>query len=516
MKEQVYISFFIVFTLVSVLICNPSSIVLAETDNIQRIESEDDFEEDMSGFEDDDTGSGFGEDSASDISSLNLSETEAYEDRLVQFGGFFKEDIGYSYEHEDDQPEFSKVRSVLNLTFDIRLSDEWRSKLVWNSFYDYAYQNHGRDKFTDDTLDTYESEAEIRDLFVDGAIFSWLRLKVGRQVIAWGESEVDQITDMANPRDNRELGIVDLEDARIPVAATKISLLFGSWETNLVAIHENRPNKTPGAGSEFDPLGTLRESFNIEDEEIPANNSDNTEYLVRIFKSFNGGDISIVWADVFSDSYHLDFESFDATAASKNLTVTPRHKRIRAIGFSGNMVQGSFLLKTELARKTGQALARNQKNLSEQLVAAAVLAQSTATFYFGRDSGLIEIWSEKDTSQGMLGVEYSGFDDLTISLEGSLEKIEAYEDNLSSSELTGSTTFHTGYTALNDRFNADFYWFHLTDDNGDVVRFNLDYDIRDALNLSGGIILYEAEEEDALIYPFRKNDRIFTALKYSF
>ena len=116
----------------------------------------------------------------------------------------------------------------------------------------------------------------------------------------------------------------------------------------------------------------------------------------------------------------------------------------------------------------------------------------------------------------MLGFEYSGLDDFTISLEGDLEKIEAYDDNLGSREISGSASLHISYTALNDTFAANFFLFHLTDDNGNVYRINLDYDLIDALNASGGWVVYDASETDAMIYPFRKNDRLFAALKYSF
>ncbi len=517
MKKWLNIFYIMIFAIVLSLSVFPGTKTFAETVGSFDNESTDEFDEELSEFEDDsELEAGFDADTAVDVSKLKQAESRSPENQFIQFGGFFKEDLGYSYEHESDQPEYSKIRSVLNLAADLKLTKNWRVKAVWNGFFDYAYSNYGRDKFTDETLDTYESESEIRDFFVDGSFTGWLRLKFGRQIIAWGESDVDQITDLANPRDNRELGIVDLEDARIPVLSTKVSFLLGSWETNLVAIHENRPNKAPAAGSEFDPLADLRGMFTINDEEISENNADNTEYLVRVFRSFNGGDIGLVWADVYNDGYHLDFESFNATAPIKKLSVTPRHKRVQTIGLTGNIVRGSWLFKSEVARKSGAALARNQEDLIEQMTTAAILAGTIGKTYFSQETGVVETWSNKDLMLGMFGVEYSGLDDLTLNIEGNFEKIESYEDNLSSSETSGSITFRASYSALNDRFNTIVYWFHLTDDNGDVYRINLDYDLKDALNLSGGFIFYEASDEEALVYPFRKNDRFFTALKYSF
>ncbi len=50
-------------------------------------------------------------------------------------------------------------------------------------------------------------------------------------------------------------------------------------------------------------------SFSIEDTELPEDASINKEYLLRLFKSFNGGDISFIFADVYEDDAYLDYDS---------------------------------------------------------------------------------------------------------------------------------------------------------------------------------------------------------------
>lgn len=494
-------------------VISAESVLKTDAEIEQTTETSSETEDDLAGFEEGvNEDAGFTDDV--DIPVVDLNQSVADEDRFVTFGGFFKEDLGYSYQHEEAQPEFSRIRSILNLNFNFRLMSDWRAKAVWNGFYDYAYSYFGRENFSAATLDSYESDSEIRDLFIDGSLFSWLRLKIGRQIIAWGQSDVEQINDMANPRDMQEMGLVDLEDARVPILASKISLLVDSWEINLVAINEFRSNKTPAEGSEFDPLSAMRSVFAIQEEEEPENSTENTEYLVRVFKSFNGGDFAWVWADVYNDAFHLDFNSYHAL--QNQLSLTPRHKRIQSFGFSGNMVKGAWLFKAEMAKKTGVAIARNQADLTRQIMATVGVAQTTGITFFNRDSQAIETWSEKDLLQLMAGFEYTGFDDISIGLEGDLEKIEDYEDNLGGQETSGSISLQVSHTALNDTLTTRFFLIHLNDNNGDVYRINLDYDLIDAVNLSGGWVVYEATETNALVYPFRMNDRFFTALKYSF
>jgi uncharacterized protein DUF1302 len=512
MKVELRRFYFLILFCILSLAAMQTTAVYADTMDSQEIESAD-TEEDLAGF-DEDEDFGFSDDSDSDELSSVQDETEDAEGRLLSFGGFFKEDIGYSYEHEENQSDFSKIKSVLNLSLDLKVSEDWRMKGVWNSTYDYAYTYFGRDKFTKETLDAYETESEIRDLYLDGSLSGWLKLQFGRQIIAWGESELEQIVDLANPRDSRELGMVDVEDARIPVFATNVTLLFDSFGVNLVAIHEIRSNKAPADGSEFDPLAGLRNVFDIKEEEVPDSEYDNTEYLIRVFKSFNGGDVGLFWADVYQDSYHLDFESFDASI--NLLSMTPRHKRIQSIGFSGNLVRGPWLFRTEMAMKTRVAVARNQENLSAQIMQTVMSSGITGTTFYSRETQVITTWSEKDLLQCMLGFDYSGFENITFSVEGNLEIIKDHEDKLNSAENSGSLIFHLKHTAMNDTLTSDLFWFHLTEENGDLYRINLDYDLNDALTLSGGAVVYEASKEDAQVYPFRKNDRLFSAIKYSF
>ena len=65
-------------------------------------------------------------------------------------------------------------------------------------------------------------------------------------------------TDIINHRDDRELGQITIEDARLPVWTTKFSWIEGNDEINFVFFHEFLPNKRAPSGSDFDPYITLR------------------------------------------------------------------------------------------------------------------------------------------------------------------------------------------------------------------------------------------------------------------
>ncbi len=496
-----------------------NSTLADEGDSSANAESGEDSE---TNFDDEDSGEGFDDEDSDgfDTVSVDLDEIKSSSDEseLFVISGFAKEDLAYS--HAWDDPDLSKIRSTLNLTLDLNLPARWKVKLNVNGFYDYAYSYLGRDNFTDETLESSETESEIRDFYLDGSPAPWFNLRVGRQIIAWGESESMQVTDMANPRDLRELGMVDIEDARLPVVATKLSLLLDSWQVNFVALHEIRGNKLAGAGSEFDALSEMRSVFTIEDEEVPESETGNTEYLVRIFKSFNGGDVGLFWADVYDDSFYLELTELDLTGGETQLSVTPRHNRIQSFGFSGNIVSGSWLFKVEAAQKSKVAQQRSYANivtqLTQELTALQAAAIASGSSVFSEGNIPIDVWDEKTVQQLVLGFEYQGIEDLTVSLEAGGEQIVDYEENLRSGEVTIQASLMLTYSALNDAFDAQLFYIHFTDENGDVIRVNVGYDLIDALTISGGFIVYEASNEDAVVYSLRNSDRVFAAIKYSF
>ena len=222
----------------------------------------------------------------------------------------------------------------------------------------------------------------------------------------------------------------------------------------------------------------------------------------------NNIDNRSAYSNTYEDTPYLDFyELAKPNIFYGQLTVTPKYKRIRTLGLTGSLVSGSWVLKTELAKKYDVAF--NRKDIGEQLA-------NISPGLYNEDTKAIKTWSEKNQYQTMLGIEYSGISDLTITFEGIVSRIESYEDNLASNETSGLTYMSFNYSALNDTFNAKFIAMHLTDNNGDVYRANLDYDLIDALTGSLGVIYYEADEDEALLYPYRRNDKYFCSIKYSF
>ena len=502
-----------------------------EKKNTEAEEEDFDDDEDIDGFGDDDE-SGFEEgESGFENLKYDIANVESDEEKNHRFSGFLKEETAYAFMKEN--PYLSKTRSILNLQLDSRFGERWKGKFVVNGFYDFAYRIEGRDEFADETLDIYESEVELRDFYIDGLLTDSIRLKIGRQIIAWGETEVSQITDVANPRDLREIGIVNLEDARIPVAASKLSWSGSSTELNMVAIHEIRANKTGSKGSDFDPFIIERnQGIIVKDDDVPESKIENTEYMVRLFKSTNGGDFGFVYADVYDDTFYPELTNLDVsmvTQANPNplVELTPKHKRVQMYGFNGNMVSGSWLFKMEANQTFNKAMAISRSNVRQQItqyvtdygeyrVREMTALQMGVPFSEEPPVNNVETWSKKNTLQSMLGLEYSGINDWTFILEGSMEHVEGYESNLDKERNQGAVSLMAIWETLNARLKHTLFLVHLTHEDGNIYRYTAEYEIMDALKVDGGVIFYDAPCKDSFIYPYRKQERVFMGLKYSF
>ena len=93
------------------------------------------------------------------------------------------------------------------------------------------------------------------ELWVEGPLLPDLDLKLGRQIVNWGRSDTLRVLDVLNPVDNREPGLLDLVDLRLPVGMAKLSYYpFPGWSVTGIAIPEIRFSLDPPLRQRFLPV----------------------------------------------------------------------------------------------------------------------------------------------------------------------------------------------------------------------------------------------------------------------
>ncbi len=404
-----------------------------------------------------------------------------------------------------------RLRTRLNLELDAELPQGWKLRLAGYGFADPAYALNGRHEYTHDVRSRYEFDADFLESWIQGRLTRALDVKLGRQIAIWGRSDTIRVLDVINPLDNREPGRVDIEDLRRPVGMLRSDYYLGRWSLSALLIPEIRTDDNPATGSDFsfDAAGvTLQET-------IP-NDFSNWELAFAANGIFEGWDLSFHGAWLYDDRPHvvnsaLPADQIPVPGLSVPLGIRLAHGRQWMLGASGNHTLGSWLAKAELAYFGDTDFCDEfprSDDPSPPPPAGPLLLPCRG--------------EEKDRIDAMLGLEYYGIRDVSVALEVANRRVLRFED-----ELRNAFDFaqrNSEEIAL--RFTQSFFRERLEltllayvlgwrAQDGAILRASADYDLRDALVLSAGLLLFEAGDAVPLS-GWGRNDRFFFGIKWSF
>lgn len=447
--------------------------------------------DDISGFDDLETTddiSGFGDlETADDFSEVEDSLTEINSDKPTWWAldGFLRVGSAYNFDHnapksgEPDYRGLSKLRTTIKLEIPFTLPYNWKGNISGQAFYDFAYSFKDRNNFTNEMLDLYEEETELREAYISGSILPNLDIKIGRQIIVWGFADYIRVVDVLNPLDNRQPGLIDIEDLRLPIAMSKVDYYYKNWSFMGVAVHEVEFNKDPLFNSDFFPADRMPPH-----EDIPATNLRNTEFGIAITGAFNGWDIGFYFAHMYDDLMSLD------AGELRNLELN--HSVINMGGIGFNYVIGNWFLRAEAALLDGFEFAHLPDETRSRLDA-------------------------------MIGFDYVGFRDTTITLEAVHRHINNFESELKDfpdyalEDLTQYVmTYSRDFLRERLHFGAQFSFFGSRGHQGNIQRYSIDYDLYDAVSANFGVLTFHSGSDFFITKAFEDNDRIFFGAKYSF
>ncbi len=447
----------------------------------------------LEGFGEDDLLEGFGDD------ELNYKPESSGGEKYWSFSGDFTISPSYNYNHQSHRlgidvlpfpvlPQvigdvanyrgLTRLRLKSDLEFELRLPKNWKVYASAYAFYDFAYRLKGREDFTSETLDAYESEIEWQETYIQGSLTTNLDLRFGRQIINWGRADNIRVLDVLNPLDLREPGMVDIEDLRLPVTMTRLDYLMGNWTLMAAAIHEIRFHKYPVLGNEFYPL-----PIDWPEESMPANTFKNTEYAAALsaVNIFPGTDFSLHFARFYNDAFHLKI-------ALPQLLL--QHARLTMFGASIGLVRASWLFKSELAVFNGLKYSLVQK--------------------------------KKSRFDLLLGLEYSGFKNTVLALDFANSHVLKYDkllalapDQISQNDMQMVTTMRKSFIRETAHLIAVVILQDDWGEKGAFARLSISYDWSDNLEFAVGTVQYKSGEL-LLSKQAADNDRIFFDIKYSF
>ncbi len=447
--------------------------------------AEDPDSDDDAGSEMDDILGGF--DDEDDLPVSDNTEPEPQAHRAWDLQGDLNFGLSASLHDHDsstgtDYSGLQRFRTKLALQLDIDLPQKWKLRASGYGFYDLAYEINGRHDYTNEVLDTYEYDVQLTDTYVEGSLHDKVDLKVGRQVVNWGRSETIRVLDIINPIDNREPGLVDIEDSRRAVGMARLGVFHGPWTLTVLAIPEIRYDITPVQGSDFAP--DINEFIPPGELEGPTTKTGkdfgkSTEAAVNLTGVFSGWDVSLQTALFNNDSPHFDVNDgrFE-------------HARLWMVGTGANYTVGSWLFKAELAFTDGLEFMR-------------------AT-------------DKKSRVDAMAGIEYYGISDVNIVFEIAERHINDFEDSMElfldfAQEDTIESALRISMNFWNDSLHFTVLGLAIGEkaQDGSIVRLSGEYDVIDALSVEAGFLLFQSG--DSFFFTGAgDNDRFFAGAKYSF
>ena len=434
--------------------------------------SEDDLAEVLSGFDE-------------DHETVPADSAAAFQSPAYELDGSVGLSTAYSY--AQDRPGqgdtgyrgFSRLRGQLALALAVRLPRDWTGRIGGHAHYDAIYSLRGRGAYTDELLHANEDEAALDEVYLQGLLSDNLDIKTGRQIVVWGKSDNIRVTDILNPLDKREPGMVDIEHLRLPVGMTRLDYYFGEWNLCALLVHEVRFSKRPAFGSDF-----ARSSSALPPAEEPASTLKNTQYGAALSGIWGKWDTAFYLAEIFDATWHTARDS-------GSLEEVRRHSRLRMVGAAASMAAGDWLLKAEAA-------------------------------YFDRLRYSAEPDRTKSRYDVLGGVEYRGISDTVISLETANRHIIGFDEAMSmppdsarADEFQSALRLIRDYSHDSLRLGFLIRLFGTDGSDGGFQRLWTEYDMTDTVDLSAGIVDYRAGD----MPPYDTigdNDRIFVELRYSF
>ena len=432
----------------------------------------DDLTEVLGGFDD-------------DTKLVSADGAKAVGASIYELDGSLGVSAAYNYkqdrpnEGETDYRGFSRLRGLMALGLDIRLPLEWKGRISGHAYYDAVYSLHGRDEYTDELLDANEEEVEFDEVRLQGSLTDSLDAKLGRQIVVWGKSDNIRVTDILNPLDRREPGMVDIEYLRLPVTMTRLDYYLGKWDLAGLLIHEVRFSKRPAFGSNFYSSTSTQPP-----EEEPATTLENTQYGAVLSGVLGKWEIAFYLADVFDDRWHMEEDIV-------SLEDVRQHSRIRMAGTAASVAKGNWLLKSEAAYLDNLRYSADPDR-------------------------------PKTRYDVLAGIEYRGFSDTIVSLEVANRHIVGFDEEMreppdSVREDSFQSALRLTRDCLHDTLSLRYLLRLFGADGGDggLQRFWVEYDMTDAFKVTAGIVDYKSGE----MPPYDTigdNDRIFAECRYSF
>jgi hypothetical protein len=374
-----------------------------------------------------------------------------------------------SWATKEPDPGIVTNRSSLRCEFDKTFGDNLFIKFDGKaSLYldnDHVADAEGKDAAVDD---------EIREFYIQAG-FDRFMIRVGKQVVVWGETDGDVINDVVSPRDESEFIFIDLEDSRLGQYMASMDLYSDYGDFLFFVTFKPGFNDTPDRGTRY--YRGLGDAV-VTEERTEFSDREAGFKWKKIYDKF---EISLMTASLLQNPGVLEYESGNAFNKS--------YGRYGFYGVGASYTIGSFLFKIDASFKNDYSLQSKGFDLQ-----------------YGKKG--------RNISDTAFAIEYDANGRYTMNFELTNRHVFDY-----SKELCGMERDNTGlyfqYTKkfFNDTLKFEYASFHQFQENNTFHKTELDYSFTDDIELTIEYAFFQMTDRESFLWNYRNEDRIGAELR---
>ncbi len=350
----------------------------------------------------------------------------------------------------------------------------------------------------DGTSGEYDFETSFREAYVD-LFFSNVEFRLGKQQVVWGKADGVFINDIVCPLDMSMFLLQDFDNIRMGLPMAKANLYLGNWTLEGLWIPKFEPWQFAEAGSDWEftlsvPPDTVWDLIpnviHLNDEELPENSLENSEFGLKLSTFLLGADISLLYLDGYAD--HPSIQVVDTTITGSPIPtqidtyLSPTYYRSPMYGLNFSRPVFTTVIRGEL----GYFANRRFSNVNMQTVTS-------------------------DYFSGMMGLDFTGPLGSSISFQAIHRQIMDYKSGMVDDKTEQMATATISGSFLRETVIASVLGLADVNEDAGLGRLDISYAWSDALRISlGGFLLWG--NEDTLFGQFDVNDNIYLKIKYSF
>ena len=399
---------------------------------------------------------------------------------LPDVNGFIETRWGVRTQNDPNQ----KNQSIGEVRFQLEAEKEF-SQLTLNFVTDFIY---------DPVLDIVEPDLETGEGVVDlrqaNIVFSPLDnmdVKLGRQMLTWGVSDLLFINDLFAKDWNSFLIGRDDEYLKAPTDAFKFSLFFDAINIDLVYIPRFSADRFID-GKRISFFDRSSNSFRGRENPLTVNQPDelfeDDELSVRFYRSF----------DIYEAALYYYNGYWKSPAGQGMVTGNAMFPVLQVFGASlrGPILKG--------------------------------IAHIEVGYYKSNDKAATNPLSRNSEFRFLVGYEQEVATEFTAAIQYYLEQkldFGAYTNSLPKSALRDDryrqvVTVRLTRLLAQQKLKLSFFKFYSPSDNDGYARLQASYKLLDSLKIEGGLNQFYGDQSHTFYAQFEKNSNTYIAVRYDF